>query len=168
MWEGLQRLSFIFKKPYLYIVLGIIAVVALFHFSGVFNEQPVLPAFSSVTLENAIINMGENTTLTVTIVNNAPSQKLIELRIVYGSAELVFYDQITKTPLDGPEYNGYNYTISYPTTRKMNTDEQWGIPLLIEGLDPGGSSYTYTIYLEIYSDNAFSERKSIQLTVKRP
>ncbi|UCH01623.1 MAG: hypothetical protein JSV20_07155 [Candidatus Bathyarchaeota archaeon] len=112
--------------------------------------------------------MGENTTLTVNIVNNAPTQKLIELRIVYGSAELVFYDQITKTLLDGPEYNGYNYTIYYPKTRKMNTDEQWGIPILIEGLDPGGSSYTYTIYLEIYSDNAFSERQSIQLTVKRP
>ena len=165
-------MAFLLRRPFIFFTIGIIAIVVVaILYTGVLTPKPSLPEFSSTTLERSSITMGLNTTLTITIENKAPNPKSVEFRIVYGSPQLLFYDKINGTLLSVSPilvYNGMNYTITYPKIRVMNAGEQWSLPIWIKGLDPGGSSYTYTIYLEIYSDNKLSQRTSIQLTVNRP
>lgn len=162
-------MSFLLRRPFIFIVIGVVTIVAVFAYTGVLTPKPSLPEFSSTTLERSSITMGQNTTLAITIQNKAQDPKTVELKIIYGSSQLQFYDKINKNNLSSSAvYNSRNYTITYPKTLVMNAGEQWGLPIWIKGLDPGGSSYMYTIYLEIYSDNALSQRKSIQITVTRP
>lgn len=159
-------MAFLLRRPFIYVVIAIIAVMLILAYSGVLTPAPASPSFASTTLTSSPIYIGQNTTLTVAIENKAPSSKSVQFRIFCGSPELKFYDKINGTLLSTP-YNGTYYVMRYPKTRTMLTGEQWSIAITIKGLDHGSSSVTYTIYLEIYSDNQLYQRKSIQLTVNR-
>lgn len=162
-------MALLLRRPYIFITIGIIALVVVIAYTGVLTPKPSLPEFSSVTLGQPSMTMGQNTTLTIVIDNKASNPKPVEFRIICttGSEELRFYYKINGTLLPEPVWNGRNYTITYPKTRIMNAGEQWTIPLLVKGVNPGEGDYTYTIYLEVYSENKLSQRKSIQLTVRR-
>lgn len=163
-------MSFLLRRPFIFIVIGVIVIVMVVAFTGVLTPKPSLPEFSSTTLQQPSITMGQNTTLTITIQNKAQGPKAVQLRIVYSSPQLQFYDKTNKTLSlsSSAVYNSVNYTVTYPKTTVMLPNEQWILSIWIKGLDPGTTSYTYTIYLELYSDNALSQRKSIQLTVSHP
>lgn len=160
-------MAFLIKKPFVFIIVGIVCVVLIIHFSGVFSPKPTVVI--TPTLAVPSISMNKNATLTVIIENQGTRPYSVEYRIVgtFGSDQLRFYDKINGTLLPGPVWNGKNYTITYPKTKNMNTGEQWSISVLVKGLDPGGDFAKYTVFLEVWADKALSDRKSIQLTVTR-
>jgi len=159
-------MAFLIRKPFIFIIIGIVCVVLIIQFSGVFSPKPTVAI--SPSLASSSITMNKNTTLTVIIENKGARPYSVEYRIVgtFKSDQLLFYDKISGALLNSSE-TGKNYTIIYPQTRNMNTGEQWSVSVFVKGLDPKGDFATYTIFLEVWADKAFSERKSVQLKVTR-
>ena len=162
-------MALLFKKPFIFIVTGVIIVVLVIHLSGVFEPRTQPTVIVTPSISPSIIRMTESANLTSIIRNSGQSPYLVEYRIlgVFNSHQLIFYDTISSENLSNPGWNGENYTIIYPTTWLMNTEEERTISITIEGLDPKVDSATYTIFVEVYADNVLAERKSIQLTVNR-
>ena len=164
-------MAFLVRRPFAFIIIAIVCVVLIIQLSGSFNKKPIeIVAVEIIpTLKDHQISMMKNTTLTVIIKNKGASLHSVEYRIVgtFASEDLLFYDSITGTLLPSPVWTGSNYTITYPVTRNLNVQEEWGVSVIIKGLDPKGDSATYTIFVEVLADGALSERKTIQLKVVR-
>lgn len=159
-------MTFLIRKPFIFIIIGILCVVLVIHFSGVLKPKP--PVVISPSLASPTISMNKNTTLTVVIENQGTRQYSVEYRIVgtFNSSQLLFYDKISGALLSS-SWTGKNYTMIYPLTWNLNTGERRDVSVYVKGLDPKIDSATYTIFLEVWVDKAFSERKSIQLKVTR-
>lgn len=160
----------LFSKPYIYIIVAIIAIVTITHFSGVLRSPKSLGLIITPSPKSSSILMGQNTTIEVVVENEASRQQTFEFHIVYTSKNLTYYNGITKEPLSDPTYNGQNYTIIYPID-DLGPNESAKYPVIVKGLLPlGVSSKRFTIFLEIYSINGvskvLSDRKSISLTVE--
>lgn len=156
------------RKPHIYIIIGILLVVVIIFFSGIFYPEQ-FGLILIVSPMSSSIQMGQNTTIVTLIENTVTQKQTYEFRIVYTSANLSYYNGITKEPLLTPVYNGINYTIIY-LNDTLGPNENAEFPVIIEGYLPlGVSSKRYTIFLEVYAvEDAFkflSDRKSISLTV---
>ncbi len=160
-----RRMTFLARRPLVFIVAGIICLVLIIGFSGVLVPKP--PVTISASFSSPSIKMGANSTMTATIDNKGSRQYSIEYRIVgtFTGEQLKFYEKINGTTPLLAVGNGKNYTITYPKTRTMNVGEEWSISVYVKGMNPGGSSYTYTIFVEAWVDNALSDRESVKLTV---
>jgi hypothetical protein len=158
------------RKPYIYILVAIVAAVLIIHFSGILNPTP-LGLVITASLKNSEIRMGQNTTIVVTIENKAMHLQTFEFHIVYTSKNLTYYNGITEEPLSEPVYNGGNYTIVYPND-DLGPNEKTELLVIVKGLLPkGASSKRFTVFLEVYSldgaSKVLSDRKSVSLTVFR-
>lgn len=159
-------MAFLIRKPFIFIIIGIIVVVILIiTFTGVFTPKPTIALSASLQKSTISASKNENSTLTILLENKVSNSHKVELHIVYGSDKIKFYDKINATLLPNPVQNPKNLTITYPKTMDMLPNDKLTISLLIKGLDPGVDSYTYSIYLEAWSDGSLSDRQSIQLTV---
>lgn len=159
-------MAFLVRKPFIFIIIGIVSLVLIVQFSGVLRPKP--PVEIAPSLSASTISMNKNVTLTVVIENKgARSYSSVEFRIVgrFNSSQLRFYDGISGASLPEPVLTGSNYTITYPKTWPLDVGGKLTIPVIINGLDPRISSITYPIYLEVWADKALSDRKSVQLTV---
>lgn len=159
-------MAFLLRKPFIYLVIGIIVAVILLYYTGSQTPTPATVTFASAALSSSTITLNTTTNLTATIQNRAPTTKTVELRILYGTPNLLFYDKINSTLLSN-QNNGTYYIVRYPKTTKMLSNEQWTIGIIIKGLDSGSLSNTYNIILELYADNQFSQTKTISLTINR-
>lgn len=161
-------MAFMLKQPFIYIIVGVIFIVLLIGFSGIFAQKPAIVTISPSLVNNAI-TMNQNTTLTVVIKNNDQRSYTAKYRIIgtFRNDQLQFYYKVNSTLLPNPIYNGQNYTITYPETWLLNIAEERSVSVYIKGLDPKVDSATYTIFVEVFADNVLTERKSIQLTVRR-
>ncbi|MFH0897763.1 MAG: hypothetical protein V1850_06950 [Candidatus Bathyarchaeota archaeon] len=157
-------MAFLIRRPFVYIIIGIVALVLVIQFSGILNPKPTIAITTSLSASS--IKMNTNATLTVVIENKGSKQYSVEYHIVgtFASDQLQFYDKITSVVLT-PSTTGNNYTINYSSPRKMNTGEQWTISVYVKGLNPKATAYAYTIYLEAWADGALADRKIVQLTV---
>ena len=160
----------LFSKPYIYIIVAIIAIVSIIHFSGILRRPKPLGLIITASPKSNSILMGQNATIEVVVENEASRQQSFEFHIVYTSKNLTYHNGITKEPLSDPTYNGQNYTITYPID-DLGPNETAMYPVIVKGLLPSGvSSKRFTIFLEVYSVNGvskvLSDRKSISLTVK--
>ena len=158
------------RKPYIYVIVAIIAIVLIIHFSGILSPKPSGLTIDA-SLESSSIKMGENTTLTVIIENKAAFPKKFEFRIVYTSKNLTYYHGMTKAPLPGPVEKDENYTITY-TEGLLDPNGRIELPVIVEGFLPiEASSKRFTISLEVYSadgaSKVLSDSKSVSLTVTR-
>lgn len=161
-------MAFFLRKPYLYIIIGILLVVIIIFFSGIFSPEQ-FGLVLIVSPMSSSIQMGQNTTLAAIIENTALHKQLYEFRIVYTSTNLSYYNGITKTPLLPPVYNGVNYTIIY-LNDTLGPNENAELQVIIAGdLPLGVSSKRYTVFLEVYAveeaSKYLSDQKSISLTV---
>lgn len=168
-------MAFLVKRPFIYVIVIVAAFVVLLQLSGVLYPQPLGLEITEATLGTDTIKLGENTTLTVTVVNRGAEPQTAELRLMthainYSSTEisLRFYDAVTGELLPWQLEAG-NYTATYPTTRIMGSQESWGIPITIENVDPW--TFTYTLFIEVYAVNEQTSKRpyttSIQVTVTR-
>ncbi len=156
------------RKPYIYIIIGILLVVVVIFFSGIFDPEQ-FGLVLIVSPRSGSIQMGQNTTIATIIENTATQKQTYEFRIVYTSTNLSYYNGITKEPLLPPVYNGINYTIIY-LNDALGPNENAEFQVIVEGYLPlGVSSKRYTIFLEVYAvedtSKFLSDRKSISLTV---
>ncbi|MCJ7632151.1 hypothetical protein MUP77_07120 [Candidatus Bathyarchaeota archaeon] len=165
----MNSLTFLLRKPFVLIITVIVCFAIIILFSGVLTSKPSV--LITPTLATSSISLNQNTTLTVTIENRDTKMHSIEYRIVgtFSNNSLQFYFK-NGTTLPSPVFNSSTlfYTVIYPDKRIMNTGEKIDIAVYVKGLDPGAAKYTYTLFLEAWADKAFSERRSIQLTVIRP
>jgi hypothetical protein len=168
-------LAFLVKRPFIYVIVIVVAFVVLLQLSGVLYPKPLGLEITEATLGTDTIKLGENTTLTVTVVNRGVEPQTAELRLMthainYSSTEisLQFYDAVTGEFLPWELEEG-NYTATYPTTRIMGSQESWGIPITIENVDPW--TFTYTLFIEVYAVNEQTTTRtyetSVQVTVTR-
>jgi hypothetical protein len=161
-------MAFLLRKPYIYLIIGILLVIVIIFFSGIFGPEQ----FGLVLIVSPIsssIQMGQNTTIAAIIENTAPHKQTYEFRIVYTSTNLSYYNGITKEPLVIPVYNGINYTLIY-LNDTLGPNENAELQVIIEGdLPLGVSSKRYTVFFEVYAvedaSKYLSDRKSISLTV---
>ncbi|MFH0748669.1 MAG: hypothetical protein V1915_01945 [Candidatus Bathyarchaeota archaeon] len=165
----MESLTSLGRKPFILIITVIACFVLIIQFSGVLMPKPLVVITPAIATASIYVN--ENTTLTVTIENKDSKMHLTEYRIVgsFSNNSLQFYYQ-NGTALPSPLFNSSTrlYTIIYPDRRFMNTGEKADIAVYVKGLDPGTAKYTYTLLVEAWSDNVFSESRSIQLEVKHP
>jgi len=158
------------RKPYIYIIIGIVLVVVIIFFFRIFNPEQ-FGLILIVSPMSSSIQMGQNTTIATIIENTANQKQTYEFRIVYTSTNLSYYNGITKEPLLPPVYNDINYTIIY-LNDTLGPNENAEFPIIVEGYLPLGiSSKRYTIFFEVYAvedaSKFLSDRKSISLTVRR-
>ena len=158
------------RKPYIYIIIGIVLVVVIIFFFRIFNPEQ-FGLILIVSPMSSSIQMGQNTTIATIIENTANQKQTYEFHIVYTSTNLSYYNGITKEPLLPPLYNDINYTIIY-LNDTLGPNENAEFPIIVEGYLPLGiSSKRYTIFFEVYAvedaSKFLSDRKSISLTVRR-
>jgi hypothetical protein len=156
------------RKPYLYLIIGILVVVVLFYFSGLLSPEQY-NLLLMVSPISSSIQMGENTTITAIIENIAPQKQTYAVHIVYTSTNLSYYNGITQEPLLTPVYNGVNYTLLY-LNDTLGPNENVELHIIIAGdLPLSVSSKRYTVFFEVYAVKEgatyLSDRKSIALTV---
>jgi len=166
-------MAFLLRKPFIIVIVIIIAAVLVISFSGIFSTKTEgLTLSPDPSLKRGSIKMGENTTLTVVIENKAPQSKTFELHIIY-SGNLTFYDGITNKPLTEVEVSKYDtyYNLTYPTKGTLDTKGSTSIPILVKGLEPIGQSQTHTIFVEVFSIDGYkktlADKKPVQLAVTR-
>ena len=156
------------RKKVIYFILGILLVVVIVFFSGIFNSEQFGLTLTVDPLSSSI-QMGQNITIDATIENTVPQKQIYEFHIVYTSTNLSYYNGITKEPLLPPVYNDVNYTIIY-LNDTLGPNENSKFPIIVKGYLPlGVSSKKYTVFLEVYvvedTSKFLSDRKSISLTV---
>ncbi len=159
-------MTFLLRKSFALIVVGVVCLILVIQFSGVLRPKP--PVEIAPSLASSTISMGKNTTLTVLIENKEARQHSAEYRIVgsFKGDQLMFYDRIDGKALESV-WNGRNYTIVYPQTWSLDAVERREVSVYVRGLDPKTDSATYTIFVEVWADKALSERRYVQLKVTR-
>lgn len=168
-------MAFLVKRPFIYVIVIVVAFVVLLQLSGVFYPQQLGLEITEATLGTDTIPLGGNTTLTVTVVNRGVEPQTVEVRLMthainFSSTEisLRFYDAVTGELLPW-DLDAGNYTATYPTTRIMGSQESWGVPITVENVDPW--TFTYTLFIEVYAvdgqTRTQSDTTSIQVTVTR-
>ena len=166
-------MAFLAKRPFIYVIVIVAAFVVLLQLSGVLYPQPLGLEITEATLGTDTIKLGENTTLTVTVVNRGVEPQTAEVRLMTHAINLSsteislrFYDAVTGERLPW-ELEAGNYTATYPTTRILGSQESWGVPIIIENADPW--TFTYTLFVEVHpvNEQTRSFTTSVQVTVTR-
>jgi len=156
-------MAFLIRRPFIYIIIGIVALVLILQFSGVFSPKSTTIVITP-SLSPSSIKMNANATLTAVIENKGSRSYSVGYHIVFSSNLLVF-SNTNGTLLPNPVSNGKNYTVTYPKVWNMGSGESGTVVISVKGLNPGQASFSYVIYLEAWADGALADRKTVQLTV---
>jgi hypothetical protein len=169
-WERRDYWSkriFLFRRPYIWLLVAAIVMVVVY-----FGLNTLALEYSELTVEllssepNQVL-VGKNASFTISVQNRDSVPHTMECRFVYSSAQLLLYDNRSGASLAEPTYNGKNYTIVHPISKRLGGGEKLTLTLRVRGLDPGVDSFTYIIVTQIFSDGKFSDQKNLQLTIKR-
>jgi hypothetical protein len=166
---GGKGMAFLLRRPVIIIIVTVIAVLVLVHFSGILSPEPRGLFIESAEFTGSdSIRIDENTTLTVVLNNWAVQPATFELHIVY-TGNLTFYDGKTKELLLDISQHDIYYNLTYPTKGTLDMQGSTSIPIVTEGREPIGESQTFTIFVEVFYleglDRKFADQATVQLTV---
>lgn len=169
-------MAFLLRRPVIYVTMGVLLLATsliLFYFSGGLETRLDRPAFSrrdSPKLEKTAVTLNQdpNTTLTATIENYSSDGHNVTFQIRTTTINLKFYYSNNGSLLPEPIKFGENNYTYYYAEHYMNPGEEWGFSLTIEGgLGEDQDSWKYVFILEVYSDNALTDTRDVQLLVDR-
>jgi len=165
-------MTFLLRRPGIFIPVTVIAVLVLVYFSGILTPAPRGLVIDSARFTGSdAIALGENTTLTVVLKNWADEPQTFELHIVF-TGNLTFYDGITKERLTDITQRDIYYNLTYPTRGTLDMQGSTSIPIVAEGRELSVLSQTYTLFVALFSREGslwkFADQTPVQLTVTQP
>ena len=161
-------MGFLFRRPFIWILVGIFTVVGIVVFSGVLNPRPTDLYISRIEPDKITITGDGNATFSITIENMGQESHTMSLQLVYTDslAQLTFYNE-TGDILGNIVQGSKNYTLIHPYQDTLGRGAKRTLTIRIKGFQPAVSSLTELINLQILSDGKLTDVKSLQLTIRR-
>jgi len=161
-------MAFLFRRPFIWILVGIFSIVGIIVFSGILNPKPTALYIARIEPDKITITGDRNATFSVTVENAGQETHNMTLQLVYveSLSKLKFYNEEGNLLTNVIRYSK-NYTLIHPYHDTLGIGARRTLTIRVKGFQPSAQSITDFIVLQVFSDGNLTDTKRLELTITR-